>query len=621
MHRFLGTTLTTAALALCALPATGQAAAACVDGDAATAGTALYGNGTEVTGTATVAGLRTALALEPYIAPGTRRRLVEAGGRWCAAETALNRAWRAEGRAVGDGRSLAAAYARLAAAPYFDETTVTAQRSVGGLHTITTHSRTNGVTAAWVIRTDADGIRSARWRATGFAVKPFTAEPEGLTALDGATESYVRTAGGLLEAERGLPTRADMAITAPAATLTYTTPEGYAIHIVAGDTRQMPDSGTDTGTYEVDKLQLRTVRKAIAENYQEFYDWGFRAAWSPPRTRAVLLNAPAQVPVADKTGYVYMNDGTAVYCIACVFIADDFQIHMNSEAEEALAALGYSYPAGREYDAYSNILGHEMFHNWQNNYVKPTSTGRSTPGSYSEGTARFQESLHGYSDVSHQKGSLVYANDANGCNGALPAPPDAALAGGVFQTPSYSACQFFMPWYASAGQTALVDLVRTGMPAGATVPAGTQRGNATKVILGIEAATGRRYVESAAIWARGLITGEGMVYGSPLGTLAPRDWGAFLERWRPAFRPVGGSLARSLSNGGIMGIEVDGAFRPSATPGADLAVVRDTEAGSELSYPANGELVAGPAAGERIYLIATRAEATAKSITLTAGTP
>ena len=623
MHRFLGGFLIAAALLAGASPA--QAAPTdCATGGAEAAATAIYGAGTELVSTADVAGLRTALVAEPYIAPGTRHRLVRTGRFWCSAETALNRVWAAEGRAVGDGRALAAAYAQLAAAPYFDETTITSQVTAGNVHTITTHARTNGITAQWVITTDAKGIAEARWTATGFAVKPFVAQIEGLTALEGATETYTRATGSdLLRAERGLPTSAGMAITAPAATLSYETPDGYSIRIVASDSRQMPDVGQDTGQYEVDKLTLRTVRQAIGENYKEFYGWGLRGAWSAPIMRAVLLQTGQPAPeVPAKTGFVYMNDAVSPYCLACVFIADDFQIHMNQEVEEALGALGYSYPGADPYDVYSDILGHEMFHNWQNNYVKPTSTGRSAHFSYLEGTARFQETLHDYSAISHQNKSLVYANDANGCNGALGSPPDAALAGGVLGGgPTYAACQFWLPWYTSAGQEAFVRLVTEGMPAGTTVPQGGQPlSNSGEIIKGIEVATGRPYIESAAAWARGLITGEGMVYGAPLGTSAPLDWGKFLERWNPAVLDPGESATRSLSNGGIMGVEVSGAFRPSATGGAAIAVIRDTAAGTELSYPAAGETVAGPGAGESVYLIAARTSSTAASVKLSAGT-
>ncbi|MEA2170522.1 MAG: hypothetical protein QOF76_3822, partial [Solirubrobacteraceae bacterium] len=156
---------------------------ACVNGtDAAQAAVALYGPGTTVAGRSRVGRLETYLALEPFIAPGTRHRMIPLPGRFCDAEAGLNLAWKALGRRVGDGTAIARAYARLAAAPYFDGTTVESVRSVGPLHHVRTHARTNGVVADWVIVTDRGGVRTAKWAAVRFAVPPLRGEIEGLTA-------------------------------------------------------------------------------------------------------------------------------------------------------------------------------------------------------------------------------------------------------------------------------------------------------------------------------------------------------------------------------------------------------------------------------------------------------
>src|SRR6187551_853030 len=143
------TALAAITLALALLPAATATAAAerCASGSAAHAGVALFGSGTELARTDRVAGLRTALVLEPYIAPGTRHRLIAIPGGWCDAEKAFNRAWAANGRSFADGAAVAAAYAQLAAAPYFDQTKVTAQNTVGSAHVVTTHALTNGVVA------------------------------------------------------------------------------------------------------------------------------------------------------------------------------------------------------------------------------------------------------------------------------------------------------------------------------------------------------------------------------------------------------------------------------------------------------------------------------------------
>jgi hypothetical protein len=570
------------------------APSACVSGDAASAGAQLFGAGTEFAGDEKVAGLTTALVLEPYIMPGTRHRLIAVPGGWCDAEAAFNHAWQANGRSTSEAGAMAEAYARLAAAPYFDQTTVTSRTSAAGVHTITTHALTNGVEAKWKIVTDPLGVRTAKWASTGFAVKPFVAQWEGLTALDGARETYTRLGDGTLGAVRGLPTGERQE---PAAEVSYTGPDGFKIVVGIGDSRNAADVGTDTGVSRVDLLRM--ARRSIAENYQDFYDWGFRANWAPARLRVLIVQAGTAVPGGPaNTGYVSFNDATSAYCQACVFIADDFQIHMVSEFRVFLESLGYAYPGASDYDVLTDILGHEMFHNWQNNYVRPASSGRSVPVSYSEGTARFQETLHDYSHASHQPESLVYANDLNGCNGL--SATDASVAGGAFQTPTYNACNFWIPWYGAHGIEDFAKLVMEGAPAGAAVPGA---GNAGKVINAIEVATGESYGRSGASWAAGIITGKGMEYGPPDGSADSLDWGQYLNRWSPVTLETGSSATATLSNGGVMARRVLTGFRATITPGAVLAVLRDGPGGASLSYPAEGEEVPGPAFDEKLYVI------------------
>src|SRR3990172_9599497 len=166
----------------------GLAQASCTTGDAATAASGLFGPGSEVVRTEQVAGLNTALVAEPRIYPSTRRRMIAAGGQWCEAATGFNRAWKLAGRPIGDGSAMAAAFASVAAAPYFDGVTVKATGvDAAGAWVVSTHAKTNGIEARWIVKTDGDGIRAATWTATAFARAPFEAQTEGLSALPGAT--------------------------------------------------------------------------------------------------------------------------------------------------------------------------------------------------------------------------------------------------------------------------------------------------------------------------------------------------------------------------------------------------------------------------------------------------
>jgi len=584
----------------------------CAAGDVLHAAVELFGSGTEFAQMDHVGELTTALVLEPLIAPGTRHRLIAIPGGWCDAELAFNHAWRANGLSPLDGDGMAEAYARLAAAPYFDQTTVTSRTSVAGVHTIKTHSLTNGVEARWTIVTDPAGVRTARWVSTGFAVKPFVAQWEGLTGLEGLSESYARVADGRLDAVRGLPTGA---IEEPSAEVSFVGEDGFKIVVGYGDARVGPDPGQDAGNFNVD--YLRAARDVAAENYQDFYDWGFRGTWAPTRHRVYAgvggLNVNAAPTFGPPgTGYIMFNSQSGLGCLACVWIADDFQIHMNTEFDSAFLALGYSYPGASRKEVLADVLGHEMFHNWQNNYVKPTSTGRSVPGSYSEGTARMQEALHSYSHISHQPNSLIYAADLNGCNGF--SASDAGMAGGAFQTAVYEACNFWLPWYGAEGIDVLSKLVREGAPAGAAVPGAS---NARKVIGAIEVATGQPYAVSAAEWAAGLITGEQMVWGPATGTGETLDWAEHLRRWKPAQLLSGQSATRNLAEGGVMARRVyASSLTATITEGATLAVLRDTIDGLSITLPTPGEEIDGPAAGEEVYLLGINPGTTSLTTTI-----
>lgn len=586
------------------------APAGCTTGDAAAAASALFGPGTEVVGNESIAGLETALVLEPRIAPGTRRRMIEAGGHWCEATSTFNQAWRLTGRSIGDGRTMAEAYARLAAAPYFDGVTVTGTE-LGGLGTwvLRTHAHTNGVDARWTIVTDISGIRSATWTATAFAREPFEASWEGLTALPGASESYTRLADGLLAEERGLPT-AESARTRSdedgPGLLEHTFEDGFTIVTSAGDAHVGVNLGIDTGISQADAL--RATMRAARENYQEFLSWGFTKGWIP------LPGHPSD------TGFVYVNDALSLFCLACVFISDDFQIHIFSEVQVALDALGYDGYQDRA-QAYSLIIGHEMFHNFQNRYNKPghfNQAGRGTPTSYSEGTARFQETLHSYAETTFAPNTLVTANDSNGCNGFdTGGSMDAGMAAGPFGK-TYNTCFFWGPWYVAEGKQAFLDLVRETMPANSPEPDAF-----TEVAAATEQAGGEPIADQLARFAGSAISGYGRVWTTWSGT-EPLDWGSLFERWTPAPLAVGQSSTRTLGGGGMMAHEITQDARVNLTGSSDavLYLLRDNGTRIKASAVRGSSVAVGaPAAGERVYVLAVRPVTGGESVTLTATPP
>jgi hypothetical protein len=569
-----------------ALPAGAGAAVAlprdarCSSGSLASAASEVFGPGTEVVGRQTVAGLDGALVLEPRIAPGTRARLLRVGTSWCEATSGFNVAWRSAGGSFA-GAGAARAYAQIAAAPYFDDVTVLEVRTIGsGIYTLKTHANTNGVVADWVIAADGDGIKSAKWTATDFAQRPFRAETEGLTALPGGTESYTRLVSGLLDDVRGLPTAESARKAAAPGLAEYVSPDKFVIAVSVGDTHVALDPGQDTGVRKADIV--RENLKAIKINYEDFYRWGLRKGWGELE------------PVSGSNkGYVYINDALSFYCFACVFIADDFQIHMLSEVEVILDALGYSYPEGLE--AYQNIIGHEMFHNFQNRYVKPgplgRSAGRGVPTAYSEGTARAQEALHKYSKVSYQKESLIYANDANGCNGFEGGSMDAAMASGIFNK-GYSNCYFWLSWYAAEGIDGLKQLVSKAYPKVAGEPDGYIEGMKA---LGL--ASRQSPAKQLARFAGGALTGRGY-------HLNGRDWAKFLDTWK-VFDLSNGDAA-TLSQSGMIARKV---IRPvtvklAKDSGGELFVVI---AGRKvITKVVNGSACLKPGRGRSVYVGAVR---------------
>jgi hypothetical protein len=578
----------------------------CTTGDAEAAAAALFGPGSELVSTEHVAGLNTALVLEPRIYPGTRRRMIEAGGEWCEAPSGFNRAWQLSGQPAGNGRAMAEAYASIAAAPYFDGVTVTGtDADAAGTWIVHTHARTNGVEARWIISTDEDGVRSATWTATAFAREPFEASWEGLTALPGATERYTRMASGGIEEARGLPT-AD-SVQAPSAEdgdpglLQHTFDDGYTIVTSIGDAHVGIDIGTDTGVSQADKL--RATMRAARENYDEFRSWGFSKGWR------------ALPGFSDEVGYVYVNDALSAFCLACVFISDHFQIHLLSEVQVALDLLGYTGYRDRD-QAYSLIIGHEMFHNFQNRYNRPghfNQGGRGTPVSYSEGTARFQETLHTYAGTTFAPRTLVTANDANGCNGFdTGGSMDAGMAAGPFGK-TYNTCFFWGPWYVTNGQQAFLDLIREAMPAHSP-----ETNSFLEVSRAAAQASGKPIADQLAEFAGSAIAGYGRTWPTWFGT-EPLDWGSLFERWTPTVLAPGGERSRVLGPGGMMAHEITTDARVSISGPEDTVLYLLRDVGTHVKKRAvKGDSipVGAPKPGERVYVLAVRPAAGSAPVTV-----
>ncbi|HEX2031946.1 MAG TPA: hypothetical protein VHL78_11185, partial [Actinomycetota bacterium] len=473
-----------------------------------------------------------------------------------------------------------------------------------------THARTNGVEARWAIITDAHGIRTATWTATAFGREPLEASWEGLTALPGLSERYTRLSGGVIDEARGLPTAASAQAAADdddgqPGLLQHTFEDGYTIVTSIGDAHVGVDIGMDTGVARADVL--RATMRAAKENYEEFLSWGFSKGW-----RAL---PGYEETFGNDVGFVYVNDALGLACLACVFISDHFQIHLNSEVQTALDLLGYDGYRDRA-QAYSLIIGHEMFHNFQNRYNKPghfNQAGRGTPTSYSEGTARFQETLHEYADTTFAPDTLVTANDANGCNGFdTGGSMDAGMAAGPFGK-TYNTCYLWGPWYVTNGTEAFLNLIREAVPAFS--PRANGFGDVAPAMV---QAAGEPLADQLVQFAGSAITGRGRAWPTFFGT-EPLDWGSLFERWAPA-RLENGQATRTLGPGGLMARELTRAARVSVSGSGNalLYILRDDGTSLKIRPAKSAPAVEGaPQPGERVYAVVARPAAGSEAVTLT----
>lgn len=574
------------------LPAASAASPGCVDGTAGAAASTLVHPQAEILSVDRVAGFDSALVLEPVIYPGVRHRLIRAGGLWCEA-SALNEAWRLAGRS--DDRALAAAAAQLLGVAHFDGVTVRSIDELApGLFTAQTHALTNGITARWAIATDGEGVRTARWVATGLAVEPFEAEWEGISALPGVIRTYTRAPDGLSQIEPLLPE-------APAVPEPITEGEavdGFVIRVNTGGSGFSPNAGQDTGVHDVDFI--RAVRDTAIENYNEFHAWGFRKNWS------------------SNVGTIFVDDSTSATCWACVSRSATFNIHITNRIEQILLALGWEYPDQR--DALSTVIGHEMYHNWQNAYGQPNFNDRTS--SFSEGTARMQETAHDYSEVSHQPLSLVYHTGreipgvslaGNSCNGWDGANIHTTFAQGPFTGKTYNACYFWLTWFGThgpAGQVALFAAMKTHQSNGDAWA--DNKG-------GIEEATGESILPDLVRFASAALTDHGYTWSDVDGTNEPIDWSTYLDRWSVATLAPGATASASLRDGGVMAREVTVGGYPSLAsnrPEAAIAQVRSTDEGATFEILEPDACIEPPADGERIWLVGAYPGTGAASVTI-----
>ncbi|HVE92328.1 MAG TPA: hypothetical protein VNE62_08520 [Actinomycetota bacterium] len=575
-------------------PAAAAAPPGCVAGGPAGAATSLVSPHARLGAAGTAVGFPSAIASDPvFMGHDVEHRMISVAGLWCGVE-AFDLAWALAGR-TGSAADRASAFATVAGTPWFGDVTVrSAATDVTGVVRLVTHGSRNGVLADWTVAVDAMGVRSALWRATHIGVAPFEAEIGGLTALPGASRSFSRS-GGLVRLDGPLVPAMSTATVELQAEVN--TADGFKILIRNGDSPIGVVSEDETGVHNVDIMKL--TRDAAASNYQEFLDWGMEGRW------------------ADRTGTIGIDDALSLYCIACVQYSDGFNIHMSSRTVELLEVLGFSYPDASA--AFTNVLGHEMWHTFQMGYWGAEGS-RGMPSAVTEGHARFQETLHSYSQVSHQPGSLVYAlsdasSYANSCNGyffvgsgIIVRPTQDAAVAAAMTTHSYDMCLFWMSWYATNGMSGFVSFMESD-------PASAQGGFWEKFQSGLESSAGDAGLEFARFGAR-LLSDAKLEWGPAVGGGPVLDWSEHLRSWTPGAQ-TGPTTKRTLGGGGIAARPVVGAGTAVLSGGDGARLYLATSGGNGLSVTrvGSGDAVGAPAEGDRSWLIAVNVGGNASAVT------
>lgn len=498
--------------------------------DAASAGAALFGHEVDVASVGEVGGFRSASVLVPeLVMPGVHRRVIDVGAAWCDARGAFNAAWQLTGR-TGSAVERASSFAAVAGAPFFDDITVrSATLAAPGQVNLETHAKTNGVVARWTIAVDQTGVREASWRATEIFSEPFEASVEGLTALPGATRSFARAASGMIDELSPITASSSADPQLETLQASAVMSDGFVVEVRHGGGPLGVTLTEDTGYETVDFARL--LRDGATANYEDFLSWGLHGGWRPSDRGVISIDGPL-----------------ALACFACVLISQQFNVHLSSQVVAYLEASGYKYP---DHDgAAVDILGHEIFHNFQNVYTGAgSSNNRRMTGAFTEGLARFQETLHDYSAVSHQPQSLIYARNINGCNGYI---GNGGMGSSVADH-LYDACYFWMGIYADHGVAGLTRMVESSS-ANVTLTDWPE----TKSVISAGTA-GQPLAETLAAFASDSLTRPSYSWGAADGSSSALDWSIGLNSWSLTTIFSGQVRRATLAPGGMMGVRIPAA--------------------------------------------------------------
>lgn len=281
---------------------------------------------------------------------------------------------------------------------------------------------------------------------------------------------------------------------------------------------------------------------------------------------------------------------------------------------EFLAAEGYEYGGAAAREILRSVIGHEMVHGFQHEWVDDT--GQPTKDQASvEGLARFAESLTAVGPISHTSDSPLFrdwelcastgaASGACAATGLLLASPSCNAYGDETKGPagkSYAACRWWMTWYASHGAPALARLLNDCWKEEAA-------DEWEEIRFLAECGSAGDVTWDLARFAASLYTGCCAMY-APTPRGVPLDWSEHLVRYSAQTLGAGGTRTSELSGGGVVGFEVvsDGMLLAEGPAGTSFFVLRGegTETRIDPLGPGTADVAQNP--GVRVWAVAVNA--------------
>ena len=564
------------------------------------------------------ADLAIAVVTDPLVPPGIPHALLDTAAGLCTTETFNLTA----APSLAGALARATAFASTAGMPWLGAVEVRDAQVVGDTVKLTTFGGRHGVTSRWAITLDNAGVSQAAFETVAFGTGLRDADAhslEGVTSLPGNRRSWSRDTLGLLQvnatitddlaashAERdaAAANAARVAGLAPGELLEHEL-DGQVIRFTLGVAAPGVEA-VPTGVDQADRLLY--MHEGMGRIYQQYKQWGATDVWGS--TSRTLAGTSTVAP--DPVGYINFNSGVSEYCLACAFLGDFIEIHVNlhfAELTENPVVLGVSYPDDNSYML--EVVGHEFTHAVQGGYGNGN-VGL-TNGFY-EATATASQALFHEAENSAQRGSIEFLDNANGCEGFengrsgwIQAQARGPFVGGQ----TYDACYFWWTYMANHGGEGLVRLMEA-------LPGVRGQGNANidRHLLQLDLASPQRDgTPDLAYWAAAYTAGsDGDGYKITDGSGDLHDWFALLQ---PAERArsldPGADYNLTLADGGTAGFRMTAAGTVAELPAEAEAYAFEVVDGAIAGL---GDVAVGAQleAGQILAVVAPRAGSLAGTV-------